>query len=228
MEIIQLSRQKQGCWSFWELSLKRQRRGDIQWGRDLRKAENRRRGLLGGKACKGPVFCALLCPPWTPMPCHEGSPPQPPPEGKSTFFPERHSEHSSESVIYPVAKRKTTSRCGNYREWQKPGPFPPLNSYTQTQKTMILFWAVKCSGRKVQEMWNEKVAAEFPSVQTLKGFYFRTWERNSVSPCRDGWTGSSVQGPENSQDGHGHFKHPGSSGSFCTCIGLLKEKEMYF
>ena len=54
---------------------------------------------------------------------------------------------------------------GSYRDpVHSPRKFLHMDS-----KTVILFWAVECFRRKVQEMQKETVAAEFPSVQTLKG-----------------------------------------------------------
>lgn len=103
----------------------------------------------------------------------------------------RDTEHS-EPFIRLTANRKNLRE----RELQVAAgtsSIPQLNSYTQIQKNTILFWAVAWLGRKVQEMWNEKVAAEFPSAQTLKGLYYRTWERNSVSSCGGNWMDSSVQ-----------------------------------
>lgn len=55
------------------------------------------------------------------------------------------------------------------------------------RQNKILFSAVECLGIQVQEMWNKKVAAEFPSVQILKGLYYRTCKRNWVSSYSDGW-----------------------------------------
>lgn len=90
----------------------------------------------------------------------------------------RDTEHS-ESFILMTANRK------NLREHELQvaagtPSLPQLNSYRQIPKPTILFRAVACLGRKVQEMWNEKVAAGFPSAQTLQGLYCRRGERSSV------------------------------------------------
>lgn len=82
------------------------------------------KGAIGWQSMQRPWFLCLLCLSWALMSWHEVSLPQPPPEEESMLFSEwdwkaslKDSEHSSDSLIYPVAKSKTASGCGrgNYR-----------------------------------------------------------------------------------------------------------------
>ena len=94
-------------------------------------------------------------------------------------------------------------------------------------KTVILFWAVECFGRKVQEMWKEKVAAESPSVQTLKGLSHGTCESNLVSSCRDGWMGSSKEAAEGCSQNDCEESRDRFRGSLPTLIFLKRRRWIF-